>query len=60
MGDRAWDRFCDMPAIISCPGDSGVDICTWLCVYTFRCVWIVVYDMWGYHMDVVIDHGEVD
>ena len=43
--DRAWDHFHDVSVMIRCPGDSGVGICTWLCVYTFGCVQIVVYDM---------------
>ena len=60
MIHRAWDHFCDVSVMIRCPGDSGVSICTWLCVYAFGCVWIVVYDMGGCHMDVVIDCGEVD
>ena len=59
-GDRTWDHFCDVLVMIRCPGDLGVGICTWLCVYAFRDVWIVVYDMGGCHMDVVIDCGEVN
>ena len=35
MGDRAWDCFCDMSVIISYPGDLGVGIYTWLCIYVF-------------------------
>ena len=58
--DRAWDYFCDMLAMIRCPGDSGVGICAQLCVYAFRYVHIVVYDIGGCHMDVVIDQGEVN
>ena len=27
MGDRACDCFCDVLAMISCPGDLGVGIC---------------------------------
>ena len=60
MVDRAWDHFCDVSVMISCPGDLGVGICAWLCIYAFRCVQIVVYDMGGCHMDMVIDCGEVD
>ena len=58
--DRTWDHFCDMFAMISCPGDSGVGMCTQLCIYAFGDVWIVVYDMGGYDMDMVINRGEVD
>ena len=60
MVDRAWVHFCDVSAMIRCPGDSGGGICTWLCVYALGCVGIVVYDVGGCHMDMVIDHGEVD
>ena len=60
MGDRTWDCFRDVSAMISCLGDSGVGICAWLCVYVFRDVQIVVYDVGGCHMDMVIDCGEVD
>ena len=60
MGDRAWDCFHDVLVMIRCPGDLVVGICTWLCVYAFRDVCIVVYDMGGCHMDVVIDRGEVN
>ena len=60
IGDRAWDCLCDVSGMISCPGDSGVGICAQLCVYAFRDVRIVVYDMKGCHMDVVINCGEVD
>ena len=60
MGGRTWDRFHDMLAMIRCPHDSGVGICTWLCVYAFRIVQIDVYDVGGCHMSVVIDPGEVD
>ena len=60
MVDRAWDCLCDMTARISCPGDSGGGICTWLYIYVFGFVWIVVYDMGGCHMCVVIDLEEMD
>ena len=60
MVNRSWGCFCDMSAMIRCPGDSGVGICAQLCVYAFRYVQIVVYDVGGYHMDVVINCGEVD
>ena len=36
--DRAWDYFCDMLIMIRCPGDLGVGICTWLCIYAFGSV----------------------
>ena len=58
--DRAWDSFHDELAMVRCPSDSGIGICAWLCLYAFGCVWVVVYDMGGCHMDVVITHGEVD
>ena len=58
--DRAWDCVHDMLASIRCPGDPGGDICTQLCIYAFRCVQIVVYDVGGCHMDMVIDCEEVD
>ena len=60
MGGRTWDHICDVLAKIRCPRDLGVGICTWLCVYVFGIVQIVVYDMGGCHMSVVIDPGEVD
>ena len=47
---RTGDRFHDVSAMISCPHDSGGDICTWLCIYVFGIIQIVVYDVWGYHM----------
>ena len=31
-----------------------------ICVYAFRIIQIVVYDMGGCHMSVVIDPGEID
>ena len=60
MIDRAWGHVCDMTARIRCPGVSGGDICAQLCIYAFRYIGIVVYDVGGYHMDVVINPGEVD
>ena len=57
MGGRTWDRVCDVSAKIRCPCDPGVGICAQLCVYAFRIVWIVVYDVGGCHMSVVIDPG---
>ena len=49
-----------MSVMIICPGDLGVGICAWLCVYAFGDVRIVVYDLKGCRMDVVIDHEDVD
>ena len=49
-----------MLAKIRCPRDLGVGICARLCIYVFRIVRIVVYDVGGCHMSVVIDPGEVD
>ena len=40
-----------------CPHGSGVGICARLCIYAFRIVRIVVYDVGGCHMSVVIDPG---
>ena len=60
MGGRTWNHFHDVLVMIRCPHDLGGDICTWLCVYAFRSIWIVVYDVGGYHMSVVIHPGEVD
>ena len=45
MTGRTWDHLHDMSVKISCPGDSGGGICTWLCVYAFGSVQIAVYDM---------------
>ena len=45
MVNRVWDHFRDVSVMIRCPGAWGVGICAWLCIYGFRCVWIVVYDM---------------
>ena len=56
-GGRTWDRVHDISAKIRCPRDPGVGICAWLCVYAFRIVRIVVYDMGGCHMSIVIDPG---
>ena len=36
MVDRAWGCFCDVSAMIRCPGNSGGGIGTWLCIYAFR------------------------
>ena len=44
-----------MSAMISCSGGPGGGICAWLCLYAFRDVRIVVYDVGGCHMSVVID-----
>ena len=60
MGGRTWDRVRDMSAKIRCPHDSEVGICARLCVYAFRIIRIVVYDVGGCHMSVVIYPGEVD
>ena len=60
MGGRTWDRLCGVSGKIRCPHDPGVGICAWLCVYAFRIIRIVVYDVGGCHMSVVIDPGEVD
>ena len=57
MGCRTWDHVRDVSAKIRCPHDPGVGIRTWLCVYAFRIVQIVVYDVGGCHMSVVIDPG---
>ena len=60
MGGRTWDRFHDMLVMVRCPHDPGVGICARLCIYVFRIIRSVVYDVGGYHMSVVIDLGEVD
>ena len=57
MGGRTWDRVHDVSAKIRCPRDSKVGICTRLCVYAFRIIRIVVYDMGGCHISVVINPG---
>ena len=57
MGSRTWDRVCDVSVKTRCPRDPGVGICAWLCVYAFRIIHIVVYDVGGCHMSVVIDPG---
>ena len=54
---RTWDCVRGISAKIRCPHGPGVGICTWLCVYAFRIVRIVVYDMGGCHMSIVIDPG---
>ena len=54
---RTWDRVRGVSAKIGCPRDSGVGICTRLCVYAFGIVQIVVHDVGGCHMCVVIDCG---
>ena len=53
--DRTQDCLPDVSVKISCPADSGGGICAQLCVYAFRDVWFVVYDMGGCHISVVID-----
>ena len=53
--DRTQDRLCDVLTKISCPPDLGGGICARLCIYAFRDVQIVVYDMGGCHMSVVIN-----
>ena len=60
MGGRTQDHFHDVSAMISGPHDLGEGICTWLCIYAFGIVRIVVYDMGGCHMSLVIDPGEVN
>ena len=57
MGGKTWDHVHDISAKIRCPCDLGVGRCTWLCVYAFGIVRIVVYDVGGCHMSVVIDPG---
>ena len=59
-GGRTWDYVRDVLAKIRCPCYSGVGICARLCIYAFRIIRIVVYDVEGCHMSVVIDPGEVD
>ena len=60
MCGGTWDHFCDMSVMISCPHDLGGGICTWICVYAFGIIQIVVYDMGGCHMSVVIKPSEVN
>ena len=55
MTSRTWDHLHDMLAKISCPDNSGGGICTQLCIYAFRTVWIVVYDVGRCHMCLVIN-----
>ena len=57
MGGRTWDCVRDVSAKIRCPRGSGVGICARLCIYAFRIIRIVVYDMGGCHTSVVIDPG---
>ena len=42
MGGRKWDHVHDMLVKIRCPHDLGVGICTWLCIYAFVIIRIVV------------------
>ena len=58
--DKVWGCLRDVLEIIRCPSDLGRGICASLCVHAFGCVWIVVYDVGGCHMDVVINCGEVN
>ena len=60
MVNRTWGHFHDALAMIRCPGDLRVGICAWLCIYVFVFVQFVVYDVGGCHMDVVINHEEVN
>ena len=60
MGGRTWDCFHDVSAMIRCPHDPEVGICARLCIYVFRIIRIVVYDVGGCHMSVIIDPGEVN
>ena len=60
MGGRTWDHVHNVLAKIRCPRDLGVGICARLCIYAFRIIRIVVYDVGGCHMSVVIDPGDVD
>ena len=57
MGGRAWDHGHDVSVKIRCPHGPGVGICAQLCVYAFRIIRIVVYDVGGCHTSVVIDPG---
>ena len=57
MRGRTWDHVRGVSAKLRCPRDSGVGICTRLCIYAFGIVRIVVYDMGGCHMSVVINPG---
>ena len=44
-GGRTWDCVCDVLAKIRCPRGSRVGICAQLCIYAFRIVQIVFYDV---------------
>ena len=57
MKGRTWDRVHGVLAKIRCPCDSGVGICSGLCVYAFGVVRIVVHDVGGCHMCIVINPG---
>ena len=45
MVGRTWDHVCGMTVMVMCPGDLGGGVCTWLCVYVFGSVQIVVYNV---------------
>ena len=57
---RACDCVHDGSVKVWFPGEPGGDICARLCVYVFRYVQIVLYDVGGCHMDVIIHPEEVD
>ena len=57
MGGRTWNHVRGVSVKIRCPRGPGVGICARLCVYAFRFIRIVVYDMGGCHMSIVIDPG---
>ena len=56
-GDRTWDHVRGVSARIRYPRGLGVGICARLCVYVFRIVQNVVYDVGGCNTSVVIDPG---